>query len=469
MGRKKKTVERFSIREIRNPGGSPAWRLTGSTSGGRRIRQQFDTRAKAAQAKRDLDLEEEGLRPQSRLVETRLSESEVRDAENAVGLAGNRPLARLVREMIDLERRAEIHGLGVGDAIAFFERHYSPDLEEISIGIAVERFLANRRDLRGKTQASYSTAMNLLLKELDPNTLVHQIKLPTLDQILARYPNANTRKTYRRGWHTFFEWCLRRRHVLENPVRRLDRIESDRSEIAILAPDEIRRLLTAAMKWKAGRFAPVIVLGLFAGLRPSEIEDLSPADINGRNILVKGGKLRRKHHRRVPIPPVLSEWLREYPFAGVPSTLKTNLKHLKKASRAERWVQDIIRHTSISYQLERDHDEAFTAFHNGTSKPMLDRHYRQVIETNDAVETFWSLSPARLREMDLAVDLPGKEDPVSWPNKKQLAAMLREKPVSRIAEKLNVSGPAVRKHCVNLGLNPPGRGFWQKKRAGLPV
>jgi len=466
VARKKKSEERFSITEIRNPGGSLSWRLSGSTSEGKRIRQQFDSRAKAAQAKRDLDLEEEGLSSQSKLLETRLSLSEIRDAETAFELLKGRSLAALAQEMVELENRAKACGLCISDAMAFFERHYSPELEEISLAIAVERFLKSRQDLRGKTKASYSTAMNQLLTASDPNTPVHQIKLPTLDEILARYPNANTRKTYKRGWHTFFEWCLRRQHVLENPVKRLDRIESDRSEIAILKPDEIRRLLTAAVRWKDGIFVPIFALGLFAGLRPSEIEDLTPSVINEQDILVKGGKLRRKHHRRIPIPPVLKEWLKAYPFKKVPASLKADLKHLKKATGATSWVQDIIRHTSISYQLERDQDEARTAFNNGTSKTMMDRHYRQVIETSDAVASFWALTPSKIHALNLKVKLPEQKTPFNWPSKKRLAEMIQKKPVSRLAEEMGISDNAIRKHCLRLGLQLPGRGYWQRTRAG---
>jgi hypothetical protein len=93
--------------------------LTGSTPEGKRIRQQFDSRAKAAQAKRDLDLEAEGLRSQSRLLKTRLSESQMQDAEIAINLIGDLSLATLAREMLDLERRAKFHGLGASDAMAF--------------------------------------------------------------------------------------------------------------------------------------------------------------------------------------------------------------------------------------------------------------------------------------------------------------------------------------------------------------
>jgi len=214
------------------------------------------------------------------------------------------------------------------------------------------------------------------------------VSLNALDDILDKYPNANTRKTYKRSWHTFFEWCFKRRHTLENPVKRMDRILPDQTQIAILSLDEVKRLLTAALHLKDGRFVSVVAIGLFAGLRPSEIEELQPGDIGENSILVKGGKLRRTHKRKAPITSILHKWLKEFPYGQYPKGMQRNLRHLKTASESKQWVQDIIRHTSISYQLERDKNEDLVAHHNGTSKQMLDRHYRQVIEQDKDVKEF---------------------------------------------------------------------------------
>ena len=72
--------------------------------------------------------------------------------------------------------------------------------------------------------------------------------------------------------------------------------------------------------------------------------------------------MRRKLKRTVPIPPVLAAWLKKYPFKGLPTGWDYKMKELKKATKAKKWVQDIIRHTSLSFQTERDKDEAITAF-----------------------------------------------------------------------------------------------------------
>lgn len=465
----KKSLERFSIREKKNPGGTKAWQVTGTNSKGERIREQFKTKAEAQDRKHELEQSEEGIQSRTRMTMTTLSETELQDAEAAVELASGRSPLKLIQKYLDFERRALAKDTDYNTAVSFFETHYTPELVELNLHIAVERFLASREDRREKTKASYGTATNLLVRAYSdsPNTLVHQVTLQKLDQKLTAYKNSNTKRTYKRGWHTFFEWCLKRRHVLENPVKRMDNIESDQTQISILSIDEIKRLLTAAMLWKDGRFAPVIAIGIFAGLRPSEIEDLKPSDIKKDNILVTGGKLRRNHKRKAPIHPPLDKWLKAFPFVRYPAGAKKQLKVLKGAAQADNWVQDIIRHTSITFQLERDKDEAAVAYHNGTSKTMMDRHYRQIIETDEHVAEFWKLTPSKVKSLKLEVKLPNGEANIRWPDKKALSKLVKEKPVSHIAADLDISDQAVRKHCKKLGLELPPRGYWQKKRAGI--
>jgi len=129
----------------------------------------------------------------------------------------------------------------------------------------------------------------------------------------------------------------------------------------------VKRLLRAGVEYKEGAMVPTIAIALFAGLRPSEIGDLQVGDLNNRRIRVTGGKMRRKINRNVPIPEVLKAWLKKFPFTGQPEASAYRMKILKKATEAKSWVQDILRHTSISYQAERDQEAGVTAHRNGTS------------------------------------------------------------------------------------------------------
>jgi integrase len=71
------------------------------------------------------------------------------------------------------------------------------------------------------------------------------------------------------------------------------------SQIAALTLEEVKRLLYAATRLQDGTAAATVAIGIFAGLRPSEIKDLKSADIGERGIKVTGGKLRRKLKRSV--------------------------------------------------------------------------------------------------------------------------------------------------------------------------
>jgi hypothetical protein len=154
--------------------------------------------------------------------------------------------------------------------------------------------------------------------------------------------------------------------------------------------------------------------------------------------------------------------LKEFPFTGLATGWSSKLKRLKKATKAKKWVQDIIRHTSITFQTERDKDEAHTAFNNGTSIQMMNRHYRDIIDDEKIIAEFWSLTPAKLRANPPQVELEIKRR-VIWPDKAALKKLVWQKPLVHAAKEIGVSDVALRKHCVKLGIELPGQGHWQRQ------
>ncbi|MBC2595963.1 hypothetical protein H5P28_16985 [Ruficoccus amylovorans] len=457
-----KRVERFQVKAYTNDSGTTSWKVSGYWPDGKRERKNFRYKADAVEHRARIETEAEGAAINYQLQRTALSREQLADAESAINLGSGTSVAEIVAHYRKLE--TIVHdktGLSLDGAVHFLIQHYKPELEDIAIGAAIERFLKSKEGHRKRTHAYYTTGLKLL-QRMDPNTLVHQIGLKVIEPLLSKYKNNNTQRTYRRSLSTFFNWCVRHHYAVENPCARLDQLPADNSQVSILSLDETKRLLRASMIYSDGAMAPAIALGLFAGLRPSEIDDLETKNIKDEYIVVTGGKLRRQMNRRVPKPEILSAWLKKFPFTGQPKGAAYKMKILKVATQAEHWVQDIIRHTSISFQLERDKDDAYTAFNNGTSRTMIERHYRDVIDDPKSVDAYWEISPESLKT--IKVHLPMGQGLNNWPSDHDLKVLVWEKPLSRLADDFGVSDQAIRKRCLKRGIELPKNGHWQRER-----
>ncbi len=454
-----KATERFRLQEYTNRSGTTSWRVTGTRPDGSRVRENHADKAEALQAQAREERAAAGVPDQRQSQRTSLTPPQLSDAEAAVRAAPDLPLSRAVNRLIDLETRAQAKGVDLDSALAFFESRYRPDILEISVMNARDEFLRTRVGLSPKTLHGYKSSTGLLLNP-NPNKLLHSFTVANIEAILARYTNVNTKKVHRRSFSVFFGWAVRHHYCLEDPCKRLDRLPKSTSHISILSLDEVRRLLTAAIRYQNGVAVAGIAIALFAGLRPSELADLEPGDVNGERIRVSGGKMRRKINRTVPIPPNLAAWLQKYPFDGLPGGWDYKMKMLKAATEARSWVQDILRHTSISYQAERDRNEGMTAFNNGTSRQMMDSHYRNVLDDQAAIEAYWALTPNTLPK-NIEVTLPA-EAKVQWPTKAKLAKLVWQTPMMHLANDLGVTDVAIKKHCMKVGIEVPPLGHWQR-------
>jgi len=452
MGRERK-IERFKISSFKNASGSRSWRVVGTKADGTRIRQNFKDQTLAIDKKAELEGEFAGAVTTEALRKTILTPEQLSDAEAAVHAYPWGSIASIVSHYRRLEERSAVLGVTIDDAFRYAESHYRPDHQEKSVFDARTQFIKSRQGLRPDTVAYYEFSTHHLLQP-DPKKLMHKFTVSDIEQVLGRFKNPNTIRTYRRGISAFFAWAVRHHFCSDNPCSRLDRPPQDTSKISILSPDEIKRLLTAAMRYADGVTASCVAIAIFAGLRPSEIEELRPKDVLADRIRISYIGKRRQIKRAPPIPPNLKIWLKRFPFKGLPVGWERKRTNLKNATKASRWVPDIFRHTSISYQAERDKNEALTAYNNGTSVRMINQHYRDTIDDPAMVKAFWHLTPNSVLAENLEVKLPSRKR-IKWPADKQLAMMVAEKPMTEVARKLDVSDVAVKKHCIRRHIPLP--------------
>lgn len=457
MGRPKKQ-QHLKLTPFTNSSGTQSWRIAGTMPDGQRVRRNFREKADALRELHDLELEIEQSPEPRQALRTLLTAEQLTDAESAWQQLDSGTLSAAVAHYANLRRRAGEMGADLDQAMAFFESRYRPETKNISVLNAKNEFMRKRVGIATDTATNYDSALRLLLKP-DPNKLIHSFTVSDIESVLGNYNNVRSKRSFRTIFSIFFRWAVRHHYCLENPCDRLDKLPTDMSHIVALSLDESKRLLQAAMHHQDGAAAASVAIGMFAGLRPSEIRDLMPDDILKEKIGVSGGKMRRKLKRSVPIPPVLKQWLKLYPFTGLPDGWSYKMKAIKKATKAKDWVQDIVRHTSITFQAERDRDEARTAFNCGTSIEMMNRHYRGSIDDDEIINEFWSLTPARIRRANIEIEMPSVKK-VDWPTKAELKKLVWKKPMIHAATDLGVSGAALKKRCVKLGIELPPRGYW---------
>lgn len=203
--------------------------------------------------------------------------------------------------------------------------------------------------------------------------------------------------TYRAALSGFGSFAVRRGWLRENPVERITPPRLDRNTPEIFSIDEANRLLTAASQLECvdratgkrdrGRIVRRLCLLLLAGLRPEEVDRLSPQNILPDAIRVNEGKLRgRRSVRIVPLSPAFRAWWDAFPGETCPPNFRKLYRRARELAGIDKVGTDIARHTWISARLSQIHDEARVAREAGNSPEIIYSNYFQLIPEAEAVQ-----------------------------------------------------------------------------------
>jgi len=245
------------------------------------------------------------------------------------------------------------------------------------------------------TQLRWSTRRILAAFERVP---VDRITTEDIEAWLARQRWAvATRRSVLADMRTLFAYCQRRRWIERNPVDAVERPRPEDRPPCILTPAEARRLLETARR-EAPEVLAYLAIGLFAGLRPAELDRLRWDEVQPERgfIEVKAAKAKSRRRRLVTVEPVLAAWLELAPRSGPmvrPTNFDRRWRRLRRLAGV-RWGHDIIRHSFASYHLAHFRNPGRTALELGhADQEMLFRHYREVV-TPEAAADWWALRPA---------------------------------------------------------------------------
>ncbi|MBT5926367.1 MAG: tyrosine-type recombinase/integrase [Verrucomicrobia bacterium] len=359
----------FRITHFKNRNGSQSWRVTGTTKDGRKIRSNFPTKALATGKKQRLEIEDLNAQPEYNLVQTRLSETQVKDAERAF---------------------QELQNSSLHDAVLFYKTYYRPPDRSKTLVEALDSFIKAKENAgrRPRTIDDLKSRVGRLASA-HPDLKVHEIRSEQLESMLTGVPQ--TQVNYIRAWKTFFSWTIGKGFCSDNPASLIERPSVDRGIPVALSLDQVKTLLQAVV---GSLFQNFVVLQLFCGLRRGEVERLSWDDVHLKKkiIVIQAGVAKKRDWRNVKIPECAIEWL-DPDQQIYPPSVEWKFKKLRKQTGiSDRKYSNVLRHTAISFHCAKHKDINLTKHWAGTGVDPIYNHYRALVDADDA-ELFWSLTP----------------------------------------------------------------------------
>ncbi len=269
--------------------------------------------------------------------------------------------------------------------------------------ITVQQLEKEFTNSKKKRSAAYSRQIRQAFTKLSDHaeTKVSEIEAKDLDAALKSLSETN-RNLLLRVLRAAFNYAVKKQWTTKNPVATLDFASERHGEVEVLTNKETAKLLVATRRNDPG-LLPYNLFGLFAGIRPEELQRLKweHVRLDERHVVLPADVTKTGRRRVVDIEPALATWMDWYiERHGVPIGLVTPKQNLRKRLRAVRskagfkdWIQDVMRHTYASNWLAKhgDIDRLLMNLGHYSSK-VLWEHYHKAVLRKDA-EKFWSLVP----------------------------------------------------------------------------
>jgi integrase len=261
------------------------------------LRSEFPvvrTRKKNGRTYYDVDCRKAGWLGKQRLNFTKKNEAldkarEIGDQFQRTGIDGlNANSAGITnREFADWENQLNAHGKTLRDAVRFYLDHLN---QPKPVPLACVKTLADRW-VKSKSTDTNKPIRSRSLGEIRvlaarfgndfPEVPVNELDKDDVMQVVSKLKtrqgkpiSPQTRRNYVTKLKQFFKWCLSEGLIDTNPADTIT-VSVAAKVPEIYSVDECKRLLEVVQQPSHRALTGFVALGLFAGLRPSEVERLS--------------------------------------------------------------------------------------------------------------------------------------------------------------------------------------------------
>lgn len=327
-------------------------------------------------------------------------------------------------EMIAAYDRARTAGIGLLDAVLFYEanrakKFVAADESQAAKPLAGKGIRAAMNEYRDhceyighgtKKISAIKTTVERLVRDFGDNRPVDFFTEEILTQWVAGLTNTRTgeplsplsRNVARGTLGAWFEFCRKRNWIGSNPAHAMDSVKAatpDREIISVAAAEAIMRIVESRFPHLIGYYA----ICLFAGMRPSEVLrlrwsrhirlDADEPIINMPEEVVQKTCLSRVFELRHA--PNLIAWLKRAKEISksdevasqtdltVQHNHRSAFEHIWHDAGFERWPQDAMRHSFVSYHIQSFGDRKLTAELSGHTIAVQKKHYENKATPSD--------------------------------------------------------------------------------------
>ncbi len=317
--------------------------------------------------------------------------------------------AREMAAAHDALKRCQAAGFSITEVVDFGLRHLSPEGGRKTVKEAVELILERRRrdaaedEGKSKHLKGLTSIANKFVERFG-GELISTVSREMLEEWLDELDtlSMNTKASYARHIHIFFNEAIDRKWTAENPTSKLSRNSESLADPEIVTPTQLKMLLHTAQAVNS-IVIPGLTIKAFAGLRTSELRALDWSHVGSAEIRITARSAKNRKARLVTIHPNLQAWLCEHRRSqGAVMGIGENawyeaLQRLSKLAKLE-LPRNVLRHSFGSYHLRRHRQEQTTAFEMGNTPDIVHKWYKNMnIEISD-VEDYWSITPASVQE-----------------------------------------------------------------------
>ena len=285
------------------------------------------------------------------------------------------------------------------DAASYYKKHVlayrsAPSVKDIIDRMIAEKETKNRsdatvRDLKSRLQNTFAEDFG--------DRLMHEIGKDEIEEWLNDEEwTPRSRINYHTKISQLYNYAIRNEWIDANLTKKIDRPSAVDSEPEIFTVEQAKKLLLNANDFG---LLPYVALGLFAGLRSTELMKLKGEWIvaEEKSVIVPAEIAKKRTRRVVNMADALLAWLQPcLPLRGnivSASEFRSNMDLLRAAAGIEKWPKNGLRHSFASYHLATHENELLTAKEMGhRDSNIVHKNYKQLILKSQAAR-FWALRP----------------------------------------------------------------------------